>query len=420
MDNNVKERSLNDISSYTKYVISKITEVCRKCGPRVVGSEGDLKAIEYYIRDSEEICDKTEKEEFKCSDKAFMSWVAIDSVLILSALIFFICSMPIVSLILTCIALFFIVSEFILYKQTLDIFFKKKKSANIIGTRCAAEETKKRIIFCGHTDSAFEWTYTYYGGRPAVMCIIICAVVDILLLIAGSVTAICLEGFWQPGNIFITADIAVIIFAIALIILSPIMAAAFIFCNFSRPVVGANDDLTGCYISFAVIKYMKDNDIRFKNTEVVAALVGGEESGLRGSKAYAKRHLQELKDPNVETVFIGLDTIHDFDFMQIIDHDLNGIVKCDKRAVKLIHDGARVAGYDNVSENPISLGATDSAALTEAGIPAASFTAMDPAPARYYHTRLDNENNLDEKTIEAGIKIALETAFLFDEKGLNY
>ena len=50
---------------------------------------------------------------------------------------------------------------------------------------------------------------------------------------------------------------------------------------------------------------------------------------------------------------------------------------------------------------------------------AAAFAAMDPAPARYYHTRLDTHENLDLKTIEAGVDICLETMFLYDEKGLN-
>ena len=50
---------------------------------------------------------------------------------------------------------------------------------------------------------------------------------------------------------------------------------------------------------------------------------------------------------------------------------------------------------------------------------AVSIAAMDPAPARYYHTRLDTADNLDIKTIEAVLGVALETAFIFDEKGLS-
>ena len=104
--------------------------------------------------------------------------------------------------------------------------------------------------------------------------------------------------------------------------------------------------------------------------------------------------------------------------MTIFDKDMNGLVKNDKRVVELIKQGAANAGYDNISVETISLGSTDAAAMSKAGIPSASFVAMDPSPARYYHTGLDTEDNLVPKTIEAGVKIALETAFLFDEKGI--
>ena len=67
----------------------------------------------------------------------------------------------------------------------------------------------------------------------------------------------------------------------------------------------------------------------------------------------------------------------------------------------------------------VFFGATDAAAVSQAGMKAVCVAAMDPAPARYYHTRLDTADNLDIKTIEATVGIALETAFRFDEKGLS-
>jgi hypothetical protein len=47
---------------------------------------------------------------------------------------------------------------------------------------------------------------------------------------------------------------------------------------------------------------------------------------------------------------------------------------------------------------------------------------MNPGLPKYYHTRDDKADILNLKTIEKGVEIALETAFLFDEKGLmkNY
>ena len=65
------------------------------------------------------------------------------------------------------------------------------------------------------------------------------------------------------------------------------------------------------------------------------------------------------------------------------------------------------------------LGSTDAAAMQQGGIKSVAFTSMDPAPARYYHTRLDKVNMLEMKTIEDVFKIVLETVFLFDEQGLK-
>lgn len=410
--------SFDNIGQYTDYITERIKKVCKKCGPRAAGSEGDKKAKKYFLEDTKAVCDEAWAEDFKCSDKAFMSWVPVGAVLVILSTLLFIFGMPVLSLLITLLTVFFIVSEFFFYKETLDIFFKKKDSANVIGKVKAKGETKKRIILCGHTDSAFEWTYTYHGGRPAVATIIVSAVVAIVTSIAGSITAIATGKAFAPSVVFDSGNTAVTVFAILMLVLVPFMIAALFFCNYRRPVTGANDDLTGCYVSLAAVKYLKENNISLENTEIIVALVGGEECGLRGSKAFANKHKNEFTDKNVETVCIAFDTIHDFDFMKIILVDMNGTVKNDKKVAELIKEGTHLAGYDNVDMGTIDLGSTDAAAFTQAGVPAASFTAMDPTPARYYHTRLDTEEILDKETLEAGLKIALKTIFLFDEKGI--
>lgn len=411
--------TLDNMGEYSDYIIEQIKKVCKKCGPRAACSEGDKKARKYLLEDTKAVCDEAWTEDFRCSDKAFMSWVSVGAATMITAIALFIFGMPVISLVLTLLTVFFIVSEFFFYKQTLDIFFRKKDTANVIGRTKSAGETKRRIILCGHTDSAFEWTYTYYGGRAAVATVIVSAVVTIVAAISGSITAIVSRGLFSPSLIFSDGNTAITVFGIILICLIPFMVAALFFCNYKRPVTGANDDLTGCYISLAAVKYLKENNINLENTEIMVALVGGEECGLRGSKAFAKKHKDEFTDKNVETICVPIDTIHDFDFMKIILGDMNGTVKNDKRVADLIKESAHLAGYDNVSVGTIDLGSTDAAAFSQEGIPAASFTAMDPTPAKYYHTRLDTEDILDKETIEAGLRIALKTIFLFDEKGLN-
>lgn len=407
------------VREYANYTVKSVKNVCKTCGPRIVGSESDAKAREYFKADLDKFCDETKVEPLKVSDKAFMSWVPIGaSMLILSAIAFML-GFAAVTLALTVLTLFFIVAEFIFYKPVLDIFFPKKDTANVIGIRKAAGETKRRIILSGHTDSAFEWTYTYYGGRPAVLTVIISAVLGLVLSIGSAIYSI-VNGRAISFSIAFSGDNTVVkVLCIVMLVLIPFYIAALFFCNYKRPVTGANDDLTGCFISCAVAKFLSDNDIRFENTEVQVLLAAGEEAGLRGAKAYGKAHAAEIKESGIETIFVGFDTIRDFDFKTIYEKDMTGVVKNDSRVCNLVKEGAINAGFEDVAIKTIDLGSTDAAAMSQAGIPAAAFCAMDPSPARYYHTRLDTEENLDLKTIEAGVKIALETTFLFDEKGIN-
>ena len=406
------------VREYTNYTIKSVKNVSKTYGPRPVGGENDAKAREYFKADAEKFCDEVRVEPLKASDTAFMSWVQIGASLMMAAVIATMFGLYVVSVALIAVTLFFIVGEFLLYKPVLDIFFKKKDTANVVGVRKASGETKKKIILSGHTDSAFEWTYTYYGGRPAVLTVIVGSAIGIVVALGTSIYSIVKYGVIDVSFVFTGDDTILKALMIVMLCTIPVFIAALFFCNYKNPVVGANDDLTGCFISLAVVKYLYDNDIRFENTDVEVLLAAGEEAGLRGSKAYAKAHKADL-DSGVEIAFVGFDTVRDFNFMNIYQGDMNGIVKTDKRVVNLIKEGAHNAGYDDVKISTIELGSTDAAAMAQGGFPAANFCAMDPTPARYYHTRLDTEENLDPKTIEAGVKIALETAFLFDEKGLG-
>lgn len=404
----------SEVRLYTNYALKHIKTICKQFGPRPVGSESELKAQEYLAKELETTCDTVLKEEYKCSDKAFMSWVPLGAVMLILSAVFFTFGLPVVSLAIGCVTLFMILAEFIFYKPVLDVFFPKKTSMNVTGIRKASGETKRRIIFSGHVDSAFEWTYTYHGGRPVVAGIIVTAVIAVLLNIGGGIYGL-IAG---DGIVWTDDNLALKIVAIVMYVTLPVLVAAIFFCNYKRPVMGANDDLSGCLVSAAVIKFMDANNIRFENTEVVALMAGGEEAGLRGSKAWAKAHAKEMNADGVETMFVALDTIREIDFMAIYDKDMTGMVKNDKRAAALVQEAAKNMGYD-VPVKAIELGSTDAAAMSQAGIPATAFTAMDPSPARYYHTRLDTEDNLDPRMMETGLKIALETAFLFDEKGIS-
>ena len=403
----------------SNFAIREIKKVCKEVGPRPAGYEGEKKGQDYVEKLMTPIADEVKRENFTLSPKAFMSWVMIDGILALIAAIFgILCNagvlppavetvLRVVSILLVVLAVFFLLGEFLFYKEVLDPFFKKEESSNVICTRKASGETKRRIIIGGHMDTAYEWRYTYLGGPKLVTTIVVSAVLGLLITLGLSIAGLFVDNH--------TAEIVmIIVHAITL----PALISVMFFVNWKLPVEGAADDLTGVFASMATLLYLKNNDIRFENTEVVAVSMGAEEEGLRGSKAFAKAHGEEYKNDGVETIFVALDTLRDYDFMGIVTKDMTATVSLDKQACALMKKAAENAEIPvNFTTTP--LGSTDAAATQQGGIKSVAFTSMDPAPARYYHTRDDNVKVLEMKTLEDSLKVVLETVFLFDEQGLK-
>ena len=403
----------------TNFAIREIRKVCKDVGPRPAGYEGEKKGQDYVEKLMTPIADEVRREKFTLSPKAFMSWVMIDGILALVAAILgilcFALQLPdtaemvmrIVSIVLVLLAVFFLLGEFLLYKKVLDPFFKKEESSNVVCVRKASGETKRRIIIGGHMDTAYEWRYTYVGGPKLVTTVVITAVLSLLITLGLSIA-----GFFVANPVAEYVLIGVQALAI------PALISVMFFVNWKLPVDGAADDLTGVFTAMATLLYFKHNDIRLENTEIVAVSVGAEEEGLRGSKAFAQAHGDEFKNDGVETIFIALDTLRDYDFMGIVTKDMTATVALDKQACALMKKAAENAEVPvNFTTTP--LGSTDAAAMQQGGIKSVAFTSMDPAPARYYHTRDDNVNVLEMKTLEDSLKVVLETVFLFDEQGLK-
>lgn len=395
----------------TNFSVRGIKKICKDVGPRPAGSEQEHEAQKLMAAELDGACDKVEIEPFDVHPGAFLGWILTDGIMMIAAIVLFFFGMSAIALALCALSLIFAIVEFLLYKKLLDPFFPKKTSHNVVAVRKPKGEVRRRIIFSGHADSANEWRFTYYGGSKLLVPIIGLSFVGILLGLVLGIWAV------AAGHAFSAADSGALnVMRYVFLVWIPILFTALFFENKKRPVMGANDDLTGCFISMAVVKYMQQHDIRFENTEVWVVLTGSEEAGLRGAKAFCKAHKNELSD--VETVFVGLDTIRDYDFAAVYSRDLTGTVKNDAGACALVKEAAKQTGLD-LPYKSVFFGATDAAAVTQAGMKAVSVAAMDPAPAKYYHTRLDTADNLDIKTVEAVLGVALETAFLFDEKGLS-
>ncbi len=406
---------------YTNYAARAIKKVCKEIGPRFSGSEAEKQGIEFMSEELKTCCDDVKVDSFSVHPKAFLGWIPMSGTLmIIATALFFvaqffeIAALLIAPVVISVFCLFFGITEFVFYMETLDKFTPKKTSYNTYGIRKASGETKRRIIFAGHADSSMEWRFSYLGGPKLLIATLGGAVLGLVYSLVVSIVVL-VKSYTDPAFI---STLAVDILSYIMLFFIIFFITAILMYDKKRVVEGANDDLTGCFTSIAVLKFMQDNDIRLENTEVVALCTGSEETGLRGAKDFIKKHGEEFSD--VETIFIALDTIRDYDFMGIYNKDMSGVVKNDPEVCNLLREAGNIAGLENLPYLTVSLGATDAAAISKSKkMKAAAFAAMDPAPARYYHTRLDTHENLDLKTIEAGVGLCLETAFLYDEKGLN-
>lgn len=249
--------------------------------------------------------------------------------------------------------------EYFLYKKLVDPLFPSKRGTNLTAIRPCTGKAEQRIIFTGHIDAAWEATINYHFGGSVFVALGLLAALGVVYYCVLGILKCVSSGEWiniagRFGLLFV-----------------PCWIGLFFMWNRHRIVPGANDNLTGCFLSIALMKALQDQKIEMEHTEVGVVLTGSEEAGLRGAKAWAKSHEQEYRD--IATYMYTLDTICHPQFLSVNTRDMNGTVKLDQKMADMFVQ----AGYHSVS-----------------------ITAMDHHLEDYYHTRRDTPDRLDPVGIE--------------------
>ena len=391
--------------SAAQFMIDEITHICTKFEKRGPGSKGEQQACEYMAEQLKELgCETTYVDEFKENPGSFFGWIyiTISCCFLALASYFF---MPVLSIIFIVLGLTLCVLQFGLYKKTVDKLFKEKIGHNAAGFKKPTGEVKRRIIFNGHPDGAWEWPFkymfTYLGFDIHMMLCFVGAFYTIGIAIASVAGAF-------DGNPELGTKLG-----LWGLVFTPFWFGLYFMWNRNKIVDGANDNLSGCYIGIAIIKALKDEGIELENTEIGVVLTGSEEAGLRGAKAWCEAHAHEFND--VPTFVYSYDTITQPEYMQANYRDLNGTVKVDKDVSDLYVEACEELGIKcGKGIVPPLGGATDSAAFAQAGMRSTGITALNHALPDFYHTRLDTPDALNKECLADCFAASVKVLEMFD------
>ena len=422
----------DESKKYVQEAWDIVKYAAEKVGSRLPGSKGEREYADYMGEKLSEIGITPKKEEFAVSPRSgigglpYAGWVG----LILSVLVYFALDnyhiwfgMAFLGI---AMVIWLIFSAF-LYKPWFDMFFKQKISQNVYG-ELVPEDGKYdyTIILSGHTDTSWNWKHSENASRYPEKPIYG------LLTTYGKVGfgAVCV--FFMVGvsvamsiiylGLFLKAEWAAVAsnsdslnrFYIALHFIPIITAIGSCFVimwndsdeeNASK---GAMDNATGCALSYAVIKYFKENPEKMpKNCRIVDFNCGSEEAGLRGSMNFA--HVHRNDDLTKNAWNINIDSVADKEYFEVVIKDDWQGCRFDTDLEKMFKDTFNELGIESKTNgcihNPV--GGCDSTPMTRAGIKSVTFAAQNPMLTWYYHTWHDMPDRFDMETVGTGFDVVL-------------
>jgi hypothetical protein len=322
------------------------------------------------------------------------------------------------ALVLSILSLLIFIFEYILYYEFTDPFFRKKQSVNVIGTLCrpGTGDVKQLLIISGHHDSALEFTwlrllkYGFYITIPTILIGIITMLVMSLLQLTTVITDT--TGIRNTGML----GTGMLIYPV---IPSVILSMFFTHGWKNGGVVpGAADNLSASALILALCRFFTKNpDCIPKDTEIRFISFGSEEAGLRGSKRYVKRHLDELI--RMDARLLNLETVA-YPEITILTSELNGIVKNSPKMIKSLTSAALRAGVPyRTKPFPIGGGASDACSFSRAGIKAAALLPfkVPQQMTAFYHQKWDTPKNLTMEPLSNVLKLVHEWVLSSGKEG---
>lgn len=434
---------------YANVAMDIVNHAAYKIGSRLPGTDGEIKLHEYMGEKLKEIGIEPKTEEFAVSPRSSIGGLSYAgwSGVILSVLSYFafaINGLWFAMAALAILTICWLIFSCFLYKTWFDMFFPQEISRNTLGVLEPEDgEYDYTIILSGHTDTSWCWrhsehAYKYKDTKPVMGLIAtygkvgfgaVCFFAIAFFSIFMAVTQICagLGAEWVIRFVESGAyDVVKTVMYFAPIVTA--IGCLFVVMwgdpnprNASR---GAMDNATGIGLSYAVIKYFKENPDKMpKRCRIIDANIGSEEAGLRGSMAFAQEH--RFDDMTQNAWNINIDSVADEDYFEVVIKDDWQGVRFDTDLEKMFKDTFNEMGIESKTDgcihNPV--GGCDSTPMTRAGIKSVTFAAQNPMLTYYYHTWRDMPERFSVDTVGQGFDVVLSVidkiANFQETKGYN-
>jgi len=386
-----------------------ISEICETIGPRKSCSENEAQLALYFHEEIKEYCDEITIDNFIVHPGAYRAAFRIPMIMYLFSLIFY-WYYPVISLILIILSFLILFGEMSLAKEIIDFVFPKRKSQNVIGKIKPKNQTSKLIIIGCHIDSSCEFPLMKKLKYGFIVILAINLFLNVLLLVI-----LIMKNFLiliQLETLLLSIEILFFWFFLALI---PTVIIQLFFIISNRPVMGANDNLSGVAVCYEIAKNLKLPENKPKNVEVWICAFGCEEIGSKGSRHFVKENLKDIKKAKI----INLDMLGNIDApLLITTSEIFGFVKTDKKMNELIKNSAEILNIEIRSKHNMAF--TDSLSFCRKHLSATSIVTLPISSKKfYYHTRDDVVSNMSFENLINTFKICSHIVKNLDNKPLK-
>ncbi len=323
--------------------------------------------------------------------------------------------------------------EFVFGFELLDPFFKQASSLNVVGTlrKPRTDNVQRLLILSGHHDSAPENAvlgllgdvnrlFARRGSRDSAREDARLRTLGFLFyLLSGTFligfAAMLALTILQLGGVIAGNAGIVRAGTLGWALLAYPVAPAVLFGLFSirgrkngGSVPGAVDNLAASALVVAMCRFLVQSPADIPaDTEIRFVSFGSEEAGLRGSRRYVERHLDELQ--RLDARLLNFEMVAHPE-IGILTSDVNGTVKNSPKMVQSVVAAAERAGVPYKLKSA-SLGTgTDAGPFSRAGLKAATLLPFK-APQQmvaFYHQKWDGPEILTMEPLLNVLKLAFE------------